>query len=220
MASQHEGMEQRPGPAGDSSSCHSPEAQDYRDSGVLRGMPRVLHAMQELFERVESTFESTQSELRLRAIHQEFRAMQELFERVESTFESMQSELRSRIEELEKTRSEVPCRIEELQEQLSEAGRRIEKLYLARRLMPTLSEQSGSTPEGSGSGGPMDSPRGQVPTELQPGPGALPTDEEEDVLNWDNLIPVAPATPSGRIRVRLKKASRDVPLPAEDPWAK
>ena len=43
--------------------------------------------------------------------------------------------------------------------------------------------------------------------------------ENEDVLNWDNLIPVAPPRPGGRIQVRLKKAQRDGARPAEDPWA-
>ena len=47
----------------------------------------------------------------------------------------------------------------------------------------------------------------------------LPDIEEDDVLNWDNLIPVAPARPSGRIKVRLKNLGRDRPQPAEDPWA-
>ncbi len=41
-----------------------------------------------------------------------------------------------------------------------------------------------------------------------------------DVLDWDNLIPAAPARPGGRIQVRLKRTRRDQPLPAEDPWAK
>ena len=43
---------------------------------------------------------------------------------------------------------------------------------------------------------------------------------QHDVLDWDNLIPVAPARPKGQIHVRLKKTRRDQPLPAEDPWAK
>jgi hypothetical protein len=42
----------------------------------------------------------------------------------------------------------------------------------------------------------------------------------DDVLDWDNLIPVPPVRPGGRIQIRLKKARRDLPLPAEDPWAK
>jgi len=41
-----------------------------------------------------------------------------------------------------------------------------------------------------------------------------------DVLDWENLIAVAPVRPTGRIQVRLRKAGRDQPLPAEDPWAK
>lgn len=44
--------------------------------------------------------------------------------------------------------------------------------------------------------------------------------QDQDVLNWDNLIPVAPDRPSGRIQVRLKKARKDKPAPADDPWAK
>jgi len=44
--------------------------------------------------------------------------------------------------------------------------------------------------------------------------------QDQDVLNWDNLIPVAPDRPCGRIQVRLKKARRDKPAPADDPWAK
>lgn len=41
-----------------------------------------------------------------------------------------------------------------------------------------------------------------------------------EVLNWDNLIPVPPNRPGGRVRVKLKKLGRDTPFPAEDPWAK
>lgn len=40
-----------------------------------------------------------------------------------------------------------------------------------------------------------------------------------DVLDWEDLIPVAPARPGGKIQVRLKRRGRDRPLPAEDPWA-
>ena len=50
-------------------------------------------------------------------------------------------------------------------------------------------------------------------------PAELPGHEEDDVLNWDNLIPVAPPRPSGHIKVRLKNLGRDRPQPAEDPWA-
>ena len=66
---------------------------------------------------------------------------------------------------------------------------------------------------------PMERASQPTRTEARLVSGGVPADEE-DVLNWDNLIPVPPARPSWRIRVRLKKASRDVPLPAEDPWAK
>jgi Arc/MetJ-type ribon-helix-helix transcriptional regulator len=45
-------------------------------------------------------------------------------------------------------------------------------------------------------------------------------EHEYDTLNWDDLIPVPPARPSGRVRVRVKMVGRDQPLPAEDPWAK
>ncbi len=50
-------------------------------------------------------------------------------------------------------------------------------------------------------------------------PAELADNEEEDVLDWDNLIPVAPVRPSGRIKVRLKNLGRDRPQPAEGPWA-
>jgi hypothetical protein len=43
---------------------------------------------------------------------------------------------------------------------------------------------------------------------------------EPNVLDWDNLIPVPPPRPGGRVKVRLKKVGRGKPLPAEDPWAK
>lgn len=51
-----------------------------------------------------------------------------------------------------------------------------------------------------------------------PNPAQLAGNEEDDVLDWDNLIPVAPVRPSGRIKVRLKNLGRDRPQPAEDPW--
>jgi hypothetical protein len=35
----------------------------------------------------------------------------------------------------------------------------------------------------------------------------------------DDLIPVAPDRPHGKISVQLKKTGRDTPLPAENPWA-
>jgi len=44
--------------------------------------------------------------------------------------------------------------------------------------------------------------------------------QQPDVLNWEDLIPVAPPRPSGRIQVRLKKARKDGPASADDPWAK
>jgi hypothetical protein len=50
-------------------------------------------------------------------------------------------------------------------------------------------------------------------------PAELVDKEENDVLDWDNLIPVAPARPNGRIKVRIKNLGRDRPQPAEDPWA-
>jgi hypothetical protein len=43
---------------------------------------------------------------------------------------------------------------------------------------------------------------------------------ESDVFDWGNLIPVPPPRPGGHVRVRLKKAGRSQPVPAEDPWAK
>ena len=42
---------------------------------------------------------------------------------------------------------------------------------------------------------------------------------EDEAIEWEDLIPEAPARPSGRIPVRLRKAGRDKPLPAENPWA-
>ena len=46
-----------------------------------------------------------------------------------------------------------------------------------------------------------------------------PAVDEVDILNDDVLIAIAPARPSGTIRVRLVPAGRSTPLPAEDPWA-
>jgi hypothetical protein len=43
--------------------------------------------------------------------------------------------------------------------------------------------------------------------------------QEPDALNWDDLIPVPPDRPGGRLPVRLVMAGRDKPLPADDPWA-
>jgi hypothetical protein len=57
----------------------------------------------------------------------------------------------------------------------------------------------------------------QMGSEVENGP---PPADQQDVLDWDDLIPIAPARPNGRIQVRLKKTGRDRPFPAEDPWAK
>jgi hypothetical protein len=40
-----------------------------------------------------------------------------------------------------------------------------------------------------------------------------------EVLESADLIPIPPERPSGKISVRLRKAGRDKPLPAENPWA-
>jgi len=41
---------------------------------------------------------------------------------------------------------------------------------------------------------------------------------EEEVLNWDAAIAVAPKRPSGTVSVTLKYAGRGSPTPMEDPW--
>jgi hypothetical protein len=90
---------------------------------------------------------------------------------------------------------------------------------ILRRVEQVLSELASEDDEHSGSDR-MKQPPSDLPQEDS---GAKPADsavEDEDVLNWDNLIPVAPPRPSRRIRVRLKKAQRGKPAPAEDPWAK
>lgn len=43
--------------------------------------------------------------------------------------------------------------------------------------------------------------------------GPCKIDPEMDVLNWDNLIPVPPARPTRKIRVRLRNIGRDKPIP-------
>ena len=52
------------------------------------------------------------------------------------------------------------------------------------------------------------------------GLGDVTAENVSDTLNWDDLIPIPPARPSGRVHVRLKMVGRDRPLPAEDPFAK
>ncbi len=47
-----------------------------------------------------------------------------------------------------------------------------------------------------------------------------PVQDDPDVLNWDDLIPVAPDQPGRRVPVRLTMLGPDKPLPADDPWAK
>jgi hypothetical protein len=85
----------------------------------------------------------------------------------------------------------------------AEVLRQVEQLLTAKR-----SEEEGM----------MDPRPNDGPTDSGVENDAAPA-EQEDVLDWDNLIPIAPARPSGRIQVRLKKTGRDRPLPAEDPWA-
>jgi len=72
---------------------------------------------------------------------------------------------------------------------------------------------------GSEGGVVMEAGSDQARTESPVGStGEVPDDQE--LLNWDDLIPTAPPRRGGRIQVLLKKARRDKPLPAEDPWAK
>ena len=42
---------------------------------------------------------------------------------------------------------------------------------------------------------------------------------EEDRLDWDAHIPLAPKRRSGSIRVTLEYGGRGKPTPADDPWA-
>jgi hypothetical protein len=42
---------------------------------------------------------------------------------------------------------------------------------------------------------------------------------EEDRLDWDAHIAIAPNRRSGSIRVKLEYGGRGKPTPAEDPWA-
>ena len=42
---------------------------------------------------------------------------------------------------------------------------------------------------------------------------------EDEGIEVDNLIPVPPDRPSGKISVKLNSSGRDKPVPAEDPWA-
>ena len=53
-----------------------------------------------------------------------------------------------------------------------------------------------------------------------PGSGNVTAEHVSDTLNWDDLIPIPPPRPSGRVHIRVKMVGRDQPLPAEDPWAK
>ena len=58
----------------------------------------------------------------------------------------------------------------------------------------------------------------QTPDRADPATDEGPFAEDE-AIEWEDLIPEPPARPSGRIPVRLTKAGRDKPLPAENPWA-
>jgi hypothetical protein len=42
---------------------------------------------------------------------------------------------------------------------------------------------------------------------------------EDDVLNWDAAIELAPSRPGGTLTVTLHYAGRGKPRPVEDPWA-
>lgn len=47
---------------------------------------------------------------------------------------------------------------------------------------------------------------------------AFPIYDEEDILNWDAVIPTPPPRQSGTIRVKLIYKGRSKPIPVEDPW--
>ena len=87
-----------------------------------------------------------------------------------------------------------------------------------RRVEELLSELGEQVPGHSGSDH-MNEPRADSPPADSDANSTDTPYENEDVLSWDNLIPVAPPRPGGRIRVRLRKVQRDHPPPAEDPWA-
>ena len=87
-----------------------------------------------------------------------------------------------------------------------------------RRVEELLSELGDQVPEHSGNDH-VNEPRADSPPLDSDTSSTDTPDENEDVLSWDNLIPVAPPRPSGRIRVRLKKVQRDDRPCAEDPWA-
>ena len=98
-----------------------------------------------------------------------------------------------------------------------EISRQIEQLL--DQLEQVLSAETSEAIETSAKGGVMGVSSEQAPEEPR-----YKSDErsmqENDILDWDNLIPVPPARPTGRIQVRLRKVGRDHPLPAEDPFAK
>lgn len=83
----------------------------------------------------------------------------------------------------------------------------------------SLLDEAGGTVFDSGNTMKFDSEQvpEQVPEEaVESCQGAI---EEGEILDGDNLIPVAPPRHGGRIQVRLKRSGRDKPLPAENPWA-
>lgn len=87
-----------------------------------------------------------------------------------------------------------------------------------RQIEELLLEETGRAVEEPRSGEVAEVRSDQVQTDAQ----VKPSDSaagDQDVLNWDDLIPVAPARPGGRIHVRLTKTRREQPLPAEDSWA-
>lgn len=47
---------------------------------------------------------------------------------------------------------------------------------------------------------------------------AIPTYDEEDILNWDVAITPPPPRKSGTIRVKLIYKGRSKPIPVENSW--
>lgn len=42
---------------------------------------------------------------------------------------------------------------------------------------------------------------------------------QDDLLNWDAWIEVAPKRPSRKLRVHIRNIGRGRPMPIEDPWS-
>lgn len=88
-----------------------------------------------------------------------------------------------------------------------------------RQVEELLSQLPGEAVEDSGSDRVQESRSDSLPKDSDRG-SADTACQQQDVLNWEDLIPVAPPRPSGQIQVRLKKARKDGPASADDPWAK